>query len=166
MLEIKVTINCPDLVAAAEAFAAVMQSVVLRSDKPTTAPDTAPLTVAPVAPAPAPVAPVQAPVNPTAAAPVSAPVAPVTPTTPAPAPAAVPVAPTAAPAPVAPTSPAPSITLAQLAEAGANLISADSSKRPVLMSLLQQFGVQSVLQLKPDQIGAFATAMRGLGANI
>ena len=37
---------------------------------------------------------------------------------------------------------------------------------PQLMALLQKYGVQSAQQLKPDQIGAFATEMRALGAVI
>lgn len=31
---------------------------------------------------------------------------------------------------------------------------------------MAQFGVQTVNALKPDQLGAFATALRGMGAQI
>lgn len=118
---------------------------------------------------------------PTPAPAVAAPVAPVTPAVPAPptgAPQtpAVPVAPTApapipvtaAPtpsAPVAPTSPAPGYTLEQLSKAGAGLAS-DPIKRDQLIALLQQFGVPAITMLPPEQYGAFATALRGLGAKI
>ena len=35
-----------------------------------------------------------------------------------------------------------------------------------LMNLLHNFGVSAVTELKPEQTGAFATALRGLGAKI
>lgn len=35
-----------------------------------------------------------------------------------------------------------------------------------LINLLHSFGVQAVMDLKPEQLGAFATAMRELGAKI
>ena len=115
-------------------------------------------TPAPVgsAPTPPPVAPVSSPV----------PAVPVTPAAP-PAP-AVPVAPTTpAPAvPVAPTTPAPGYTLEQLSRAGADLTRTDPSKMAQLVALLQQYGVQAVTQLAPEHYGAFATALRGLGAAI
>ena len=84
------------------------------------------------------------------------------------APAAVPVTPTPAAAvvPTVPTAPAPQITLAQLSKAGADLLTTNPEAMPQLMGLLQQFGVQDVAQLPPERIGAFATAMRGLGAKI
>lgn len=69
-------------------------------------------------------------------------------------------------APVVPTTAAPSITLEQLGKAGADLIAANPGMMQPLTALLQQFGVPSVQELRPDQIGAFATAMRGLGAKI
>ena len=99
------------------------------------------------------------------AAPVSPPTSavPVTPTPPATAPAPS----TPAPAvPVAPTTPSPGYTLEQLSTAGANLTRADPSKMAQLVALLQQYGVQAVTQLAPEHYGAFATALRGLGAAI
>jgi hypothetical protein len=102
---------------------------------------------------------------PAPAAPVSPPTSavPVTPTPPATAPAPS----TPAPAvPVAPTTPSPGYTLEQLSTAGANLTRADPSKMAQLVALLQQYGVQAVTQLAPEHYGAFATALRGLGAAI
>lgn len=66
------------------------------------------------------------------------------------------------PAPtVAPTE-APKYTLDDLAKAGAGL--AQAGKMDALLALLTQFGVQAVTQIPPEQYGAFATALRGLGA--
>lgn len=73
---------------------------------------------------------------------------------------------TPVPIPAVPTSPAPGITLEQIGRAGADLITADPGKMPQLMELLQQYGAPSIQHLRPDQIGAFATALRGLGAKI
>lgn len=118
--------------------------------------------VPPVVTVPAPAAPA-APINPTPAP---------TPVNPAPAPvAAAPVAgpqvttpgnaPTAAPVAAAPT-----YTVEQIGKAGADLVSQDAAKMPGLLALLQKYGVQAITQLKPEQLGAFATELRGLGAKI
>ena len=48
--------------------------------------------------------------------------------------------------------------------AGAMLM--DAGKVNELMNLLHSFGVQAVMDLKPEQLGAFATALRELGAKI
>jgi hypothetical protein len=42
----------------------------------------------------------------------------------------------------------------------------DAGKQPQLLALLQQFKVQGLSQLQPGQFGAFATALRGMGAKI
>ena len=112
------------------------------------------------APAPQPVAAPQppAPVTPAPAAP-AAPFAPPAPVTPAP------VAPVAPPAPV-PLAAAPGYTLEQLARAGAELASQGPDKLAAANALLAQFGVQALTQLPKEQFGAFATALRGLGAKI
>lgn len=91
--------------------------------------------------------------------PAQAPAAPIAQTTPAPAP-----APAAAPttAPVA----GPTYTIQDLAVAGANLIRENPSAHPQLMGLLGQFGVQAVTDLKPEQLGPFANAMRQMGAKL
>ena len=101
-----------------------------------------------------------------------APVQPVAPITPEPQPVytapAAPVqqpaytAPPAAPVPV-PTT-APSYTLDDLTRAAIPLM--DSGKQPALLQLLKDFGVDALPTLQPDQYGAFATALRGLGAQI
>lgn len=65
-----------------------------------------------------------------------------------------------------PLAPAPVISLEQVAKAGADLISGNPAKMQELVALLQRFGVPAVQALKPDQIGAFATELRGLGAKI
>lgn len=69
-------------------------------------------------------------------------------------------------APKAPVAPAPTYTLEQVSRAGAELISADSGKLPQLRDLLQKYGVPAVYELKPDQLGSFATELRALGAQI
>ncbi len=83
---------------------------------------------------------------------------------------ATPVTPPAAPvAPVhtaVPVAAAPAITLEQVAKAGADLISAAPAKMPELLALLKQYDVPAVNALKPEQVGPFATALRGLGAKI
>lgn len=69
----------------------------------------------------------------------------------------------ATPAPV-PVAPAPTYSRDQIMTAGAALI--DAGKINELMGLLNSFGVQAVTQLKQDQLGAFATELRKLGAQI
>ena len=81
-----------------------------------------------------------------------------------PAPAAVPIAaPVPMPAAV-PVATAPGYTLEQLGKAGAALV--DAGKRDQLIVLLQRRGIQTLSQLDPSQYGAFATELRGLGAQI
>lgn len=78
-------------------------------------------------------------------------------------------APMAPPAPVAPAVPlatAPTFTIQQIAKAGAELFTNRPELRPQVNALLTQYGIQSVTDLKPEHYGAFATALRGLGANI
>lgn len=114
-------------------------------------------------PAPASATPAATPATPAATpAPVSSsPAAPVMP---------APTAPATSPAMPAPTAPAaaptaaPAYTTEQIAKAGADLVQA--GKMPQLMALLQQYGVQAVTQLRPEQYGEFATALRGLGAQL
>lgn len=85
---------------------------------------------------------------------------------PMPSPAAVPVAaPVSIPAPAAvPVAAAPGYTIDQLARAGTALV--DAGKRDQLIALLQRRGIQTLSQLDPSQYGAFATELRGLGAQI
>ena len=78
--------------------------------------------------------------------------APAIPTNPAPA------------APAVPVAAAPTYTLDQIAKAGASLV--DAGKMDALLSLLSKHGIQAITQLQPDQYGAFATELRGLGAQL
>ena len=96
------------------------------------------------------IVPASAPVTPTvAAAPVSAPA-------PVPAP---------APAPAIPTG-TPKYSIDDIARADAMLAQQGPEKLAGLNSLLQQFGLQSVTELRSEQTPAFVQAMRGLGAQI
>lgn len=70
------------------------------------------------------------------------------------------------PVPSAPVASAPTITLEQVSKAGADLITADSSRLTALNGLLQRYGIASVQELPAEQIGSFATELRGMGAKI
>lgn len=100
---------------------------------------------------------------PTAPAAPTAPIAP-----PAPAAPVAPAAPTAPTAPAAPAAPVPTTQVSykpdDLARAAMSLM--DSGRQPDLIALLGQFGVVSIPDLRPEQYGAFATALRGMGAQI
>lgn len=67
-------------------------------------------------------------------------------------------------APIAPTAPPCTYTIEQIQTACAPLM--DAGKQQELIGLLSQFGVQSLPQLPKEQYGAFATALRGMGAKI
>lgn len=157
MMEMKIKIDVPELVAAVEKLAAAIDKTALNITVPNegTLNFNMPTGNAPVAPATVQTAPTPAPV----AAPAPAPA-------PAPTPAAPPVTPmptAAVPAPAVPVT-APTYTLDQIAKAGANLV--DAGKMEQLLALLTKYGVQAVTQLTPDQYGAFATELRALGAQI
>lgn len=157
MMEMKIKIDVPELVAAVEKLAAAIDKTAPNITVPNegTLNFNMPAGNAPVAPAPVQTAPTPAPV----AAPASAPA-------PVPTPAAPPVTPmptAAAPAPAVPVT-APTYTLDQIAKAGANLV--DAGKMEQLLALLTKYGVQAVTQLTPNQYGAFATELRALGAQI
>ena len=99
----------------------------------------------------------------------TAPVAPV---------ASVPTAPVAPGAvPTTPVTPAPAVqapatvptsthtyTPDELAKAAMPLM--DAGKQQELIGLVHQFGASSIPELRPEQYGAFATALRGMGAQI
>lgn len=161
MFEAKIIIDAPQLAAAIDHLATALY---MRNGGAT-------------APTP------QMPANSTSVAPAqtTAPAVPTAGTTSAypsnvPATAPMPTAPAAAPAPVAPNSPAvppaagmplaspPQYTVDQIMQAGAMLM--DAGKVNDLMNLLHSFGVNAVMDLKPEQLGAFATEMRKLGAQI
>ena len=156
MSEFTVKVQAPELAAALMALAAAMKNAMPAQTGAEALPP---------------------PVNPTqTAAPVYAapPAAPAPAVAPAPmAPAqtyttASPVTPAANPAPpappVVPTAAAPTYNRDQIMTAGAALI--DAGKINELMGLLNAFGVQAVTQLKQEQLGAFATELRKLGAQI
>jgi hypothetical protein len=140
MMEMKIKIDVPELVAAVEKLAAAIDKTALNITVPNegTLNFNTPAGNAPVAPAPVQTAPTPAPV----------------------------AAPAPAPTPAAPAVPvtAPTYTLDQIAKAGANLV--DAGKMEQLLALLTKYGVQAVTQLTPDQYGAFATELRALGAQI
>ena len=108
------------------------------------APAATPVVVPPTTPAPAQVAPAPSP---------------------APAPAPTPAIPSTAPASAVPTG-APTYSIDDIARAGAALAQQGPEKMAALTGLLQQFGLQAVTQLRPEQMGPFVTALRGLGAQI
>lgn len=166
MMEMKITVEAPDLAASilklAEAIASGPDPALLVPDEPlpvsgyptTPAPAPAPVP-APAAPvSPAPVNPTQTPA-PTMAAPVAAP---------APTAGQTSAAPGSTPAPAVPVAGAPTYTLDQISRAGASLV--DAGKMEQLLALLGRYGVQAVTQLQPEQYGAFATELRALGAQI
>ena len=177
MMEMKITVEAPDLAASilklAEAIASGPDPALLIPDEPLpvsaypATPAATPV-AAPVAPVAAPVSP--APVNPTpgpaptTAAPVAAPSPSPTPVTNAPTAGPTSAAPGNTPAPAVPVAGAPTYTLDQISRAGASLV--DAGKMQQLLELLGRYGVQAVTQLKPEQYGAFATELRGLGAQI
>ena len=77
---------------------------------------------------------------------------------------AVPVQQPATPIAGVPLASAPQYSVDQIMTAGAALM--DAGKVDDLLNLLHSFGVQAVMDLKPEQLGAFATEMRKLGATI
>jgi len=98
---------------------------------------------------------------------VQEPAVPVTQTSTAPPAAPAPTqAPTATPrqAPTAVPTVAQTYTLDQLAVAATQLV--DAGRREELVALLGQFGVQALTALPKEQYGAFATALRQMGAKI
>ena len=109
------------------------------------------------------------------------PTAPVAPAASVPTASAAPV-PTASAAPV-PTAPAAPVTPAPVAQATATVPTSthtytpdelakaamplmDAGKQQELIGLVHQFGASSIPELRPEQYGAFATALRGMGAQI
>lgn len=145
MLEMRITIEAPELVGALNNLAAAIggakltpqQGAVAAPQQPVTNPQTA-------APAPAPATPAQP--NPL---PSPGPVAQTTPNY---------------PAPNVPLAQPPQYTIDQIMAAGATLM--DAGKVNELRNLLMSFGANAVMDLKPEQLGAFATGLRELGAKI
>ena len=71
-------------------------------------------------------------------------------------------------APAVPTTPvqASSVTYTPDDLARAAMALMDCGKQQDLIALLGQFGVVAIPELRPEQYGAFATALRGMGAQI
>lgn len=137
MFEIHVTVSCPDLVAAAQLLTKRTQTTTPDNNEVTIHAPSVPVDVAPAAPAP---------------------VAPVAP--------AAPEASAVTVAPAVPLASAPTFNIQQIAKAGADLFTARPELRPQVTALLTSYGIQSVTDLRPEHYGAFATALRGLGAAI
>lgn len=162
MFELKITIGTtPELSAALSWLADALTGKAPVAPSSIVTIDGQPIAQAPAdQPAPAPV-----PVN-TQPAPAPVPMAQpaAAPTVPNP----VPIAqPTAAPNPVPIAQPAaPTYTKEQVAAAGAALIQRDHSKVTELQALLTQFGTPYINALPDEHLGAFATALRQLGADI
>lgn len=163
MMEMKITVEAPDLAASiiklAEAIASGPDPNLLTPDEPR------PVASYPTTPAPAVTLPV-APVSPAPVTPTATPAPAPAPAVAAPAPTAGPVsvAPGNTPAPAVPVTTAPAYTLDQISRAGASLV--DAGKMQQLLELLGRYGVQAVTQLQPEQYGTFATELRALGAQI
>ena len=156
-MDINVNIKCEDLSLSAAALAKAIMGIsapMLTAEKDIN-PETVKATAETAQDPAAPHTEASGPVNPTPEVPSS----PATTT-----PAAATTAPTA-PATV-PTTPAPQITGDMVAKAGADLLAQNPAAMPQLMGLLQKYGVGCAQELKPDQIGAFATEMRALGARV
>ena len=105
-------------------------------------------------------------VQPQPAAPVipvqsAAPVTPVQATVPV-----TPAQPAVPTTPVQATVPTTSVTYTPDDLARAAFALMDSGRQQELIGLLQQFGVNAIPELNPEQFGAFATALRGMGAQI
>ena len=164
MLEMKITITAPDLAEAINNLAAALngnmasQVVANPTPQPTAMTQGVPAASVGTAPVSAGPSAVTVPPSNQSVAPIPAPVA----SAPAPAPIANATVPTAAPN--IPLAAPPQYTVDQIMAAGATLM--DNGKVNELMSLLHSFGVQAVMDLKQEQLGAFATAMRELGAKI
>lgn len=72
-----------------------------------------------------------------------------------------------APAPVVPpVTAAPAFTLAQVAKAGAELLTAKPALIPQLQELLKKYGAQTAQELPLDRLGEFAAELRAMGARI
>lgn len=182
MFEVKITISAPELAQAINNLAAALMGAKPQQAAPAiqqTAPAPVPQPQAAQMQQPVPAPQGYAPANPTpaatsaASAPTAAPVAPMAGPTSAypsnqPAPAAYPSQPPMPQQPAPPTgvpvTAAPQYTIDQIMKAGATLM--DAGRVDDLMNLLHNFGVSAVTELKPEQTGAFATALRGLGAKI
>lgn len=174
MFEIKVTISCPDLVAAAEMLVKALRPAAAESEAPAESKKTSKRggkakqeqeLVPNAAEEPAPQQPVVLPMPQATAQPQVMPqppvVQPVMQAMAQPQP-----MPTQQPVMQPPVTGAPGYTAEQISRAGAELVQTDPTKMQALLAMLQQFGVATIQMLKPEQFGAFANGLRSLGARL
>lgn len=190
MFEIKVTISCPDLVAAAEMLVKALRPAAAESEAPAEPKKTSkrggkakqevelvPNAMEEPAPQQTVVPPIQLPVTQPqvmppvqqlAAQPMVQPQ--VMPQQPVQQPQVMPqppqTMPTQQPVMQPPVTGAPGYTAEQISRAGAELVQTDPTKMQALLGMLQQFGVATIQMLKPEQFGAFANGLRSLGARL
>lgn len=179
MFEIKVTISCPDLVAAAEMLVKALRPAAAESEAPAEPKKTTKrgskakqeVELVPNAmEEPAPQQPVVLPMPQAMAQPQVMPQQPVAQPQPLvqPQPMMQPPQPMPTQQPVMqpPVTGAPGYTAEQISRAGAELVQTDPTKMQALLAMLQQFGVATIQMLKPEQFGAFANGLRSLGARL
>ena len=179
MFEIKVTISCPDLVAAAEMLGKALHPAAAESEAPAEPKKTTKrgskakqeVELVPNAmEEPAPQQPVVLPMPQAMAQPQVMPQQPVAQPQPLvqPQPMMQPPQPMPTQQPVMqpPVTGAPGYTAEQISRAGAELVQTDPTKMQALLGMLQQFGVATIQMLKPEQFGAFANGLRSLGARL
>lgn len=179
MFEIKVTISCPDLVAAAEMLVKALRPAAAESEAPAEPKKTSKrggkakqeVELVPNAmEEPAPQQPVVLPMPQAMAQPQVMPQQPVA--QPQPLVQSQPMIqppqpmPTQQPVMQPPVTGAPGYTAEQISRAGAELVQTDPTKMQALLGMLQQFGVATIQMLKPEQFGAFANGLRSLGARL
>lgn len=179
MFEIKVTISCPDLVAAAEMLVKALRPAAAEAEAPAEPKKTTKrggkakqeVELVPNAmEEPAPQQPVVLPMPQAMAQPQVMPQQPVAQPQPLvqPQPMMQPPQPMPTQQPVMqpPVTGAPGYTAEQISRAGAELVQTDPTKMQALLAMLQQFGVATIQMLKPEQFGAFANGLRSLGARL
>ena len=172
MFEIKVTISCPDLVAAAEMLVKALRPAAAEAEAPAEPKKTtkrgskakqevelAPNAMEELAPQ----QPVVLPMPQAMAQPQVMPQPPVQPQPMMQPPQSMP---TQQPVMQPPVTGAPGYTAEQISRAGAELVQTDPTKMQALLAMLQQFGVATIQMLKPEQFGAFANGLRSLGARL
>ena len=179
MFEIKVTISCPDLVAAAEMLVKALRPAAAEAEAPAEPKKTTKrggkakqeVELVPNAmEEPAPQQPVVLPMPQAMAQPQVMPQPPVV--QPQPLVQSQPMMqppqpmPTQRPVMQPPVTGAPGYTAEQISRAGAELVQTDPTKMQALLGMLQQFGVATIQMLKPEQFGAFANGLRSLGARL
>lgn len=175
MFEIKVTISCPDLVAAAEMLVKALRPAAAEAEAPAEPKKTAKrgskakqeTELAPNAmEEPTPQQPVVLPMQQPVVQPQQPVVQPQPPVQTQPMMQPPQPMPTQQPVVQPPVTGAPGYTAEQISRAGAELVQTDPTKMQALLAMLQQFGVATIQMLKPEQFGAFANGLRSLGARL